>query len=630
MNRRVVLVFFFVCLVLKISAQINDSIQSLGAVEIKADKISVFSSGMKIEKMDSTTLAIRQGVSIATLLAEQSAVTLRSYGPGGISTLSIRGTNSSQSGVFWNGINLQQPNLGMTDLSRISTFDFSDISLQSGGASELLGSGVIGGSLHLSNVMRYSLPLQSSVLLNYASIGNTTGGLKVSAGSNRLAYTGSVSGDWNKNNFWYTTYLGDRERLEHALVKSVSTIHQAEYILNSKQRLTAGFWYQATDRQIPPTMTMTTNDQQQWDRAIRSSLQWSYTGVKQSFLVRSAFVDEKEHFKSKSSQLDEFYHLNTWQADFEYKRSLGKYFSLGSGVTSHIIRAKVDYYEGIKYQPEGSVWTALAFTSQKHGITSVLNLRQDFSKGYKIPFSPSFSAVIPVIKHISINFNASRNFRVPTMNDKYWIPGGNPNLKPESSWNAEAGIKFNLHTGKLVRSVIVLSVYNSQIDNMIQWIPVTSSLWSPRNVQKVWSRGIEISSRSDWKYAGFNGYFRFGYNYSPSTYKETLPDESTMLNKQLIYIPLHKVQETFFIGRNNYYSMFSFTLTGKRYVRSDNEKSLPSYALFDFYAGTTLKTKKVSFKLQASCRNVLNVTYQSVLHYPEPGRSFAISVIILK
>jgi vitamin B12 transporter len=630
MIRRVVFLSFFACLVSGISAQVADSVRSLGTVEITADKISVFATGIKIEKMDSTTLSIRQGASIATLLTEQSALTIRSYGPFGLATLSMRGTNSSQSGIFWNGINLQQPNIGMTDLSRISTFDFSDISLQSGGASALLGSGVIGGSLHLSNAMKFSTPLQSSVLLNASTIGNTTAGIKIISGSSRLAYSGSLSGDWNKNNFWYTDYSGDHVRLEHALVKSVSTIHQAEYILNPKQRLTAGLWLQVTDRQIPPTMTMAESDQQQWDQVVRSSLQWTYTGINQSFIFRSAFIDEKEHYRSNDSLIDEKYHLKTYQADFEYKRSLGKKFTLGSGTTALLTRADVQAYSGIEHQPEASVWLALAFFQPQSGIKSVVNLRQDFSEGYKVPFCPSFNAEIPVSKHISTSFGVSRNFRVPTMNDKYWIPGGNPDLKPENSWNIEAGLKFNMHTVDLVRSVIALNLYSLMIDNMIQWVPVSATLWTPQNVQKVWSRGVEISSRSDWKYAGFNSYFRFGYIYSPSTYKETATNQIDIIDKQLIYIPLHKVQETFFIGKGLYYTLFSFTLTGKRYVQSNNEKSLPAYTLFDWYAGTTLKTKKLNFRLQGAIRNVLNVTYQSVLYYPEPGRSFSISILITK
>ncbi len=286
MSGRVVLILLLLSFVLKLSAQHLDTIQSINGVEITADKISSYTAGLKIERIDSTVLSIRQGISIATLLSEHTPVFLRSYGPGGISTLSLRGTNTSQSGVFWNGINLNQPNMGMTDLSRISTFEFSDISLQSGGASSLLGTGVIGGSLHLSNSMRFSSPVHSSVLLSASDAGGLGAAVKLSAGNSRLAYTGSLSGDWNRNDFKYTDYSGACKRLSHATTKSASTIHQAEYIINNRQRLTAGFWYQSTDRLIPPTMTMATSDQQQWDQAFRSILQWIYTAHKQSFIVR--------------------------------------------------------------------------------------------------------------------------------------------------------------------------------------------------------------------------------------------------------------------------------------------------------------------------------------------------------
>lgn len=618
--------FFF--LVLKISAQQYDTIQTISGVEIKADKLSSFSAGLKIQKIDSTALSIRQGASIATLLSEQSPVFLRSYGPGGVSTLSVRGTNSSQSGVFWNGINLAQPNMGMTDLSRVSTFEFSDISLQSGGASALLGSGVIGGSLQLSNAMKFSTPLQSSVLLSGSSAGRMTGGIKLSTGNRLLVYSGSMVGDWNKNDFKYTDFSGNRKRLEHAFSKSISSIHQLEYILNKKQRLSAGFWIQSTDRKIPPTMTMAGSDQQQWDQAIRSNLQWTYTGVRQSFLLRSAFVDEKEHFQSKSALIDDLYHLNTLQADFEYKRYLNKQITLGTGVSTRLIRGDIPDYKGIKYQNEGSLWLALAYIHSRTGIKSVLNLRQDFSEGFKIPFCPSFNVEVPVSKRISSSFGVSRNFRVPTMNDRFWIPGGNPDLLPESSWNIQAGGEYTYQKGGNIQSKISLDIYNLFIDNLIQWVPNTTTLWSPRNVQKVWSRGVEISSKTDFRIYGFKGYFRFGYNYSPSTFRDTSSTGTDIQNKQLIYIPLHKVVESFYAGKGRFYTMFSYSLTGKRYVQNDNKKSLPGYSLLDFYAGATFKTKNSGFRLQAEIRNLMNTTFQSVLYYPEPGISFSINLLV--
>lgn len=630
MKLRVAFFSLFLCVVLKISAQGTDSTRLLDAVVIKADRISAFSTGIKIEKIDTTTLSVRQGASLAMLLNEQTSITIKSNGQSGTSTMSMRGTNSSQSGVFWNGINIQQPNLAMTDLSRISTFEFSDITIQSGGASALLGSGVIGGSLQLVNAMHYSTPLRVSALMGAGSFGNTNGGLKLTVGSKRLAYAGSLSGAWNNNNFRYTDFYGNRVTIENSRVKTASSVHQLEYMLNQHQKLKAAIWYQVTDRQIPPTMTMTSSDQQQWDQAIRSMLQWTYSGIHQSFVVRSAFVDEKEHYQSENANIDAFYHINTFQSDVEYKRYLGKSFVLGSGATAHIIKSDVANYNGIQYQPEGSVWAAISFSAPNNRLTAVVNLRQDFSEGYKVPFCPSFSTQIPFLGKVAINFSTSKNFRVPTTNDKYWIPGGNPDLKPESSWNIETGAEFIFHSGKVISSKIKVDLYSLMIVNMIQWVPGEAGLWSPQNEQKVWSRGVEISSRSDWKYAGFNGYFRLGYNYTPSTYVEAASGQSEIIDKQLVYIPLHKIQETFYMARNACYSLFSFSMTGKRYVQSDNSTSLPAYLLFDVYAGTTIKSKKTSFRLQAEVHNVLNTDYQSIQYYPQQGRSFTISLLITK
>jgi iron complex outermembrane receptor protein len=613
---------------LNVSAQMNDTILSITGVEIKADKISAFAAGLKIEKIDSTTLAVRQGISIAAFLSEQSPVFIRSYSPGGISTLSMRGTNSSQSGVFWNGINLTQPNMGMTDLSRISTFEFSTISLESGGASSLLGSGILGGSLHLSNAMKFSSPLQASVLLSASTAGKTGGAFKLSSGNSRIAYSGSASADWNTNDFKYTDFNGNTKHLEHALSKSVSTIHQAEFIVNQKQRLSAGIWYQATDRQIPPTMVMASSDQQQWDQAIRSSLQWMYLAKNQSFIIKSAFIDEKEHYQSQTAFIDAYYHLNTAQLDFEYKRTIGKQLTLGSGFAAHLIRADVPYYDGIEFQRDGSAWFALALNSPATGIKGVLNLRQDFVKGFKIPFCPSLSAELPISKQITTSFGISQNFRTPTMNDRFWIPGGNPDLEPENSWNLESGAALQLKETKYYKSIITLTIYSLLIDNMIQWIPGNEGIWSPQNVLKVWSRGVEVVSKTDFKIAGFKGYFRLGYNYTPSTYREAKSGELDMIDNQLIYIPLHKINETFFVGKGKYYTMFSYSLTGKRYVQSDNVKSLNAFSLLDIYGGATFKMAKSGFRLQAEIKNLMNKAYQSVQYYPEPGRSFSVNLLI--
>jgi len=623
MCKRVRIFILFLFIVQQIHAQLPDTVLTIQGVEITADKISRFASGIKIQKIDSTILTIRLGTTMATLLNEQMPVYIRSYGPGGLSTLSMRGTNASQSGVFWNGINLNQPNIGQADLSRISTFDFTNISLQSGSASALLGSGILGGSLHVSNNLVYLSPVKTAVMISGASFGNIKGAVKIAAGGNKVAYSGSLSGDWNENSFWYNTHSGESKRLEHALVKSISTIHQAEMIVNSKQRLSAGFWYQITHRQIPPTMTMISSDQNQWDQAIRSSLQWSYVGKNQACNINTAFIDEQEHYTNQSANIDAFYHINTYQGSFDYKKYFRKYFTLGGGVASHLIKADVPYYQQVSYQNDVSLWLALAFSGPESGIKSALNLRQDFSKGYQIPFCPALNIEVPVSKRFATSFAVSKNFRIPNMNDKYWIPGGNPDLKPESSWNFEAGVSYGFMRTKYSESNFQVNFYSNIINDFIQWVPGEANIWSPQNLSKVWSRGVEVTSKSDWHIYGFKGYFTFGYNYSPSTFEGETENEGD----QLIYTPLHKISEVFYLSKENYYALISYSFTSLRFVVSDNSKSLPGYSLLNLQTGYNFKMKKSKLRVQFEINNLMNTEYQSAQYYPEPGRSYVLNLL---
>ncbi len=629
MLQRVSISVIFFLIQLGISAQEVDSVHVLSGVEIKADRISVFSTGLKVEHLDSVSISILPSASIAGLLSAQSCVFLHSNGTTGLSTLTMRGTNASQSAVYWNGINLSQPNMGMTDVSRISSFDFGDVALQSGGASALLGPGVIGGSLHLTNKLRFSQPLQLTVNESASNIGEMGGGLKFSFGNNHIAYLGTVSGANNKNDFYYTTFTGQRERLPHAEVGLFSANQQMEYSINSHQSITAACWYQTTDRQIPPTMTMDTSDQQQWDRALRCSLQWSLSGTKESLSVRTAYIDEKEHFKSETAWLDEWYHISSFLTEIEHKHYFGQRFTLGSGLNAHLIRADVPAYKGIRFQPDASLWIGLVSIIPITGITAAINLRQDVARGYHAPFCPALSANIPLSKKLTVSLSISRNYRIPTMNDRYWIPGGNPNLKSERSVNMESGIAYNFKQTKYFESKLSLNLYSLFVDNLIQWVPGKTGLFEAVNVQKVWSRGLDLSSKTDWHYGRLlKGYFRFAYNYSPSTFEGNKSATADVVDKQLIYVPLHKLNETFYISANDYYSMIVCSFTGKRFVQTDNNKSLPAFSLFDMYVGKNLHAGKKSIRLQLSVRNILNTHYQSMLYYPEPGRSISVNILI--
>ncbi|HEY7772418.1 MAG TPA: TonB-dependent receptor, partial [Marinagarivorans sp.] len=75
-----------------------------------------------------------------------------------------------------------------------------------------------------------------------------------------------------------------------------------------------------------------------------------------------------------------------------------------------------------------------------------------------------------------------------TFNDLYFPGGGNPDLKPEESENAEFGYKLNFDS-----LALQVALYNKDIENLIQWAPDATGAWSPANVGKANIQGFELA-----------------------------------------------------------------------------------------------------------------------------------------
>ena len=78
---------------------------------------------------------------------------------------------------------------------------------------------------------------------------------------------------------------------------------------------------------------------------------------------------------------------------------------------------------------------------------------------------------------------------MPTYNDLFWEGSGNPDLKPETSYQAEIGNEFFTKNF----SVSLTTYYNS-IKDLLRWVPTegTGGAWSPENTDKVRAYGAEI------------------------------------------------------------------------------------------------------------------------------------------
>ena len=102
---------------------------------------------------------------------------------GGTATPSFRGTGAGHTQIVWNGININHPMLGQSDLSLIPAGLIDDIQIYYGGASMPLNSGGIGGIINLETRPVWKKETMISLNPGIGSFGQYTGLIKVRSGN---------------------------------------------------------------------------------------------------------------------------------------------------------------------------------------------------------------------------------------------------------------------------------------------------------------------------------------------------------------------------------------------------------------------------------------------------------------
>ena len=147
--------------------------------------------------------------------------------------------------------------------------------------------------------------------------------------------------------------------------------------------------------------------------------------------------------------------------------------------------------------------------------------------------------------------SVARNYRYPTLNDRYYQPGGNPDLRPEHGFTYDGGISFALGgeaEGYTLRGEATL--FDSHIDDWILWVQARRGYWTPRNVRKVHNYGAEtkvdasVRLSPDWR-LGLDAHFAW----TPSiNYGEPVNDADASYGKQLVYVPEYAAAATATLG----------------------------------------------------------------------------------
>ncbi|MFN5325431.1 MAG: TonB-dependent receptor plug domain-containing protein [Bacteroidota bacterium] len=620
---RITYFVFFFLLHIGAYGQLGDTLR-LPAVEIAADRPFLYSVGNSVSTIDSVIIATSTGNNLGELLAQHSSLFIKTYGPGGSSTLSSRGTEARHTSVFWNGLSISSPTLGLSDLSLMPVSFCDKIVLVRGGSSAINGSSSIGGSVHLlSQSPDFTSKQLYQASIETGSFGTLNGSATAIVGNGLVESRTQLFYGASKNNFKYIN-RAQRDRptqeLKNSATSGFGLMQDIRFRTGDGQYAGISAWYQTAIREIPPLMTDPSSEAIQRDSSLRLVGNYRVNKEKWGLHLSGGIFFEDQRYDDPEFNIQGHYPVKTVLGEAEWRKILNEKLNISIGGSmssssatfkeygsSSMRRDLLSAFAGAKYQP----------------ITRLriqLNIRQEFLYGDKPILTPQMGMELDLLKsYLTLHASVGRNYHIPSMNDLYWIPGGNPDLEPEDAINMELGMVIR-HPA-MDHSSLALNTFTTTTDNWIRWQPTSNGIYMPDNLRKVETKGGEAILNHRFELGKFDFRISAEYSYVMSTMVEAYhKHEAPLIGKQLMHIPNHKAAAGISIKKGKSTVVINHAYTGSRFIDSDNNAWLDGFLLADARFEHWFHINRSALGLNIGVFNFWDSKYEIMPFRPTPGR----------
>ncbi len=604
--------FFLIIFPLAGVAQQRDSL--LQVIEVYGIPPERFLVGSQVNEVDSSLRLADRAATLSDLLSRQFPIYFRNYGSGMISGISLRGTSPQHTAVLWNGININSFSLGQADFSLLPSNAFSSIKLHEGGGSAKFGSGAFGGTVMLGSHQEITSN-KLEVMQQVGSFQKISTSVANQFSVNRWSIATKVYNTQSENNF----PVEDLGRQPHAAYQQRGLLHDMTYRLSGASNIHADYWIHHAWREIQPTIGQTQSNDEQEDLSHRLCLSYRSNTSVGYFNVTTGYVKDEIVFNGNKSVISRFI------AKSAHQYSFGKKVQTEVTAEMNYIDADIEEYTGNPSEYRFDVFggAVIKLTSR---LNVSVDLRQPFVTGFTAPLLPYVGAEYRIIsgKHqLTWTANGSRNYRIPTFNDRYWQDAGAKDLSPEDSYSAETSLAWTsgwLHIQPLI--------YAQTISQWIQWIPDGDGNYEPRNVKRVAIRGAQIRTSATAAVGNFKIAGNVHYQYAESVVKEAPANEQYSIGKQLIYTPLHTASLSFNVERKQSRLLISSQYNSERFIDPANSDlyALDGYTLVDISVGHRWTIAKHILDANIGVNNVLDQRYRMFAGRAMPGRNYNVQI----
>ena len=553
-----------------------------------------------------------------------TGVQLKDYGgAGGLKTVNVRGLGSEHTGVFIDGIQIDNAQNMQVDLGRFSAESFGAVALYNGGknvrlqtAKEYAG----GAALYLEPTR----PQKDSWRISARGGSFLTAGaalrrdkiwkkLRLSAGAEFL-----YSGGRYRFQFFDTTLFRENSdirslRLESRLDGSLlgGAWNLMLYAYGSERgfpgpviRRAAGFPFSA-ERQADQDAFL----QGGW----RSGLKGPYSAA-----VRFKFADSYTHYNSHPEK-----NPMAMPADLRFRQrsayvSLAQSLAVGDcwsvDLSTDVQRTVLLADRSYDVDPERTTLTAVLagrYIRERFRASAHILWQGAWDAGvFRGAWMPSASLHWEPLRWLDVEAFARRTCRLPSFNDLYYIAIGNVNLRPE--YADQAGLDLRLHGPHL--SFRLSPYYNRVTDKIVALPTATQFRWSMLNIGKVDIGGVDARLQGEGTLGEFRMQGTLRYTFQRAL-DHSDPSHRTY-GLQIPYVPVHSGSVALKAEWRGWSLEWDTSVTGHRWSTTSEA---PDYYLPPWSTSDALLAKSFGpcrAGLRAS--NIFNSQYQIVKGYPMP------------
>ncbi len=676
MKRRLYIILAMLCLPMLCMAQ--GSVRGVDR-EIDIPEVEVYGRrpmkeiGVQQTKFDSVALKENIALSMADVLTFNSSVFVKSYGRATLSTVAFRGTSPSHTQVTWNGMRINNPMLGMTDFSMIPSYFIDDASLLHGTSSVGETGGGIGGAVKLSTKPAQAEGFGLQYVQGVGSFKTFDEFLRLTYGnehwqlSTRAVYSSSPNDYKYRNRDKKENIYDDEmnivgqyyptERNRSGAYSDLHILQEAYYNTGRGDRFGLNAWYVNSNRELQMLTTDYADDTEfenmQREQSFRGMLSWDHLRSVWKLSAKAGYIHTNMAYDYKRDPGNGVMmvmtrsrsRVNTFYGEAAGEYYIGEEWLFTANVSAHqhfveshdknIIRqdgnqAVVGYDKG-RIELSGSL-SAKWRPTERFGVSVVL--REELFGREWTPVIPALfvDGVLSKRGNVMAKASVSRNFRFPTLNDLYFLPGGNPDLRKERGWSYDAGLSFGVGQKGVYSLSASVNWFDSYVKDWIMWLPTPKGFFSPRNVKDVHAYGVELQAESSVALAkdlslGLDGNF----SWTPSINNgEPMSPADMSVGKQLPYVPEYSASLTANLKWRSWKLLYKWCYYSRRYTMSSNDLtlsgSLPTYYMNNVSLEKAISLSWADLNIKGAVNNLFDEEYMSVLSRPMPGINFEIFI----